>query len=271
MPPRPVLTDSAPTTVQQFAAEAAALDVGDMRDIPPQPRRDRLRICFLSHAQVHTRDARVEMLRKRMRRPTTAATKHLHELQDPHRALAEQRLAVFANVIEATSHTADAHAALGQGGRDIFTGSGGAEALRERYEQVSAYHHTNYRPLLWGLYRPSRAELFRLSPVRTVRAAPQAQSLLAALHCLQRFQHPRRASLPAERALDFASVRWHALIRTRRPLAAGLTRRPLEGCVLQDLDHGLRCGDGDVEGSATDADSRQLLLPWDACRPRFPA
>jgi hypothetical protein len=143
---------------------------------------------FLYQAQVHTRDALVEMLLKRMRRTTTAAKKHLQALQDQHRELEEQMLAVFADVIEETIHTPDDNAALGQGVRDIFKNSGGAEDLRARYEQVSAYHNNNYRPLMWGLYRPYRAELFRLSHVLTFRAATHDQSLIEALHFIQRFQ-----------------------------------------------------------------------------------
>ena len=60
---------------------------------------------------------------------------------------------------------------LGQGVRNILTDHGGAEALRERYEHVSAYHHPNYRPLMRGFYSPYRAELFRLSHVLTFRSA----------------------------------------------------------------------------------------------------
>jgi len=138
LPTHPFLTDIAHTKVQQFAAEAAALDVGDMRDIQHQPRRYSLLICFLYQAQVQTRDALVEMLLKRVRRTTTAAKKHLQELHDQHREREEQMLAVFANVIEETIHTPDDNAALGQGVRDIFKDYGGAEALRARYEQVSA-------------------------------------------------------------------------------------------------------------------------------------
>jgi len=63
-----------PTTkIQQFAAEAAALDVGDIRDILYRPRRYSLLLCFLHHAQVQTRDQLVEMLLKRMRHTTNAA------------------------------------------------------------------------------------------------------------------------------------------------------------------------------------------------------
>jgi TnpA family transposase len=50
-----------------------------------------------------------------------------------------------------------------------------------------------------------------------------------------------------------------------------LHRRPLEVCVFPYLDHGLRRGDVYVEGSEASADSRQQLLPWDACVPRLPA
>ena len=152
LPTCPFLIDIVHTKVQQFAAEAAALDVGDMRDIQHHPRRYSLLICFLYQAQVHTRDELVTMLLKRMRRTATAAKKQLQELHDQHRELEEQMLAVFANVIDETIHTPDDNAALGQGIRNLFKDHGGAEALRTRYEQVSAYHHNNYRPLMWSFY-----------------------------------------------------------------------------------------------------------------------
>ena len=156
LPTRPFLKEIANTKVQQFAAEAAALDVGDMRDISTQARRYSLLICFLYQAQVQTRDELVEMLLKRMRRTTTAAQRHLKELQDQHRELEEQMLAVFAEVVNETIHTPEDNAALGQGVRDILQNSGGAEALRDRYAQVSAYHSNNYRPLMWRFYSPYR-------------------------------------------------------------------------------------------------------------------
>jgi hypothetical protein len=68
LPTRPFLTEIAHTKIQQFAAEASALEVGDMRNIHHRSRRYSLLICFLYHAQ--TRDQLVEMLLKRMRRTT---------------------------------------------------------------------------------------------------------------------------------------------------------------------------------------------------------
>ena len=208
-------TRGANTKIRQFAAEAVALDVGAMRDIPHLAQRYSLLICLLYHALVQTRDELVEMLLKRMRRTTTAAKKRLQELQDQHRELEEQMLAVFADVLDQTIHMPDDNATLGRGVRAIFEDHGGAEALRERYEQVSAYHKKNYRPLMWGFYSPYRAELFRLSYVLTFCSATQHQSLIEALRYIQRFQNVRRDHLPYEISLDFASVRWQALIRTR--------------------------------------------------------
>jgi TnpA family transposase len=169
---RPFLTEIAHTKIQPFAAEASALEVGDRRDIHTPSRRYSLRICFLYHAQVQTRD---------------------------------------------------------------------------------------------------QAELFRLSHVLTFRSATQHQSLIEALHCIQRFQHTRRDYLPDAISLDFASVRWQALIRTRHQREPVLNRRQLEVCVFHYLDHGLRCGDVYVEGAEAYADYRQQLLPWDDCAPRVPA
>lgn len=268
LPTRPFPKEIANTKVQQFAAEAAALDVGDIRDISTQSRRYSLLICFLYQAQVQTQDELVEMLLKRMRRTTTAAHKHLKELQDQHRELEEQMLAVLAEVVNETLHTPDDNAALGQGVRDILQHSGGAEALRDRYAQVSAYHNNNYRPLMWRSYSPYRAELFRLSHLLTFRSALQDQSLIEALRFIQRVQNAKRDHLPAEISLRFASVRWQALIRSRHNGETVLNRRHLEVCVFNYLDHGLRCGDVYVEGSAAHADYRQQLVPWQECAPR---
>jgi TnpA family transposase len=212
------------------------------------------------------------MLLKRMRRTSNVAKKRLKELQDQYRELEEQMLAVFADVIDETIQTPlEDNAALGQGVRDILKDYGGAEVLRERYEQVSAYHHNNYRPLMWSFYSPYRAELFRLSHLLTLRSATQNQSLIEALHFIQRFQNARRDHLPYEISLDFASVRWQALVLTRRNTETVLNRRQLEVCVFNYLDHGLRCGDVYVEGSDAYADYRHQLLPLDECMLRLPA
>jgi hypothetical protein len=121
---------------------------------------------------------------------------------------------------------------------------------------------------MWGLYRPYRAAFFRLALLLTFRSATQNQSLIEALHSIQRYQHARHDTVPAEVSLDIASVRWQALVKTRQHLRPVLHRRQLEVCVFRYLDHGLRYGDVYVEGSEAYADYRQQLLPWQECLPR---
>jgi len=78
---RPLLVDIARTKVQQFAAEALALDVADMRRLQIVPRRRALLVCRLHQAQVQTRDQWGEMFLRRMRRTRTVAKEKLTELQ----------------------------------------------------------------------------------------------------------------------------------------------------------------------------------------------
>jgi hypothetical protein len=248
--PPPFLRAIAHTKMHQFAAEAAALDVGDLRNILYGPRRSSLLRCVLPHAQVQTRDQWVEMGLKRIRHLTNAAKERLTELHEQHRELEEQMLAVFSAVLDHTIHTPEDDATtLGHSVRHLLKTHGGAETLRDQYEQVSAYHSDHYRPLMWGFDRPYRAELFRLSHLLTFHSATHDHSLLAALRLIQRFQHARGDDVPAAMSLDGASGRWQALIRTRRHLETVLKRRPLAVCVLYDLDAGLRGGDVYVEGS----------------------
>ena len=267
----PLLAGIARTKVQQFAAEAMALDVLAMRRIQRAPRRRALLVCMLHQAQVHTRDQLTEMLLRRMRRTRTLAKEKLKELQDQHRELEEHMLAVFAEVIDETILNPEDNVALGQGVRDILKNEGGAEALRERYEQVAAYHNNNYRPLMWPIYRPYRAAMFQLSRLLKFQSATHDESLIDALEYIQSYQHTRRDDLPYVISLDFASVRWQALMKSRQNLETVLHRRQLEVCVFHYLAQGPQSGDVYVEGSDAYADYRKQLLPWPECVPRLPA
>ena len=268
---RPLLVDIARTKVQQFAAEALALDVADMRRLQIVPRRRALLVCLLHQAQVQTRDQLGEMFLRRMRRTRTLAKEKLTDLQEQPRELEEHRLAVFADVIDETILNPEDNVALGQGVRDILKNDGGAAALRERYEPVSAYHNNHYRPLMWPIHRPHRAAIFRLSQLVKCHSATQDASLIDALADIQSYQYTRRDYLPALISLDFASVRWQALSKSRQKMETVLDRRQLEVCVFPYLAQGLQSGDVYIEGSEAFADYRQQLIPWSACVLRLPA
>ena len=89
--PKPFLEDIPHTKVRLFAAEARALEIGDMRDIRQKGKRHALLLCLLHHAQCGARDGLVEMFLQRMRRTVNAARQKLTLLRDQHRALGALR------------------------------------------------------------------------------------------------------------------------------------------------------------------------------------
>jgi hypothetical protein len=124
---------------------------------------------------------------------------------------------------------------------------------------------------MWPISRPYRAAIFRLSRLLIFRSATQNASLIDALDFIQSYQHTQRDHLPYAISLDFASVRWQALIKSRQNMEVVLDRRQLEVCIFHHLAQGLQNADVYVEGSEAYADYRQQLMPWHECVPRLPA
>ena len=71
--PDPLLEGIAHTKLRQFAAEAAALDVGDVRDISQPGKRHTLLLALLRQARMRCRDELVEMLLRRVRKTQALA------------------------------------------------------------------------------------------------------------------------------------------------------------------------------------------------------
>ena len=93
--PRPLLGTIPHTNIRQFAAEAKALETGDLRDVCQPGRRYTLLLCLLNQTQTETRDQLVEMFIRRMRRTRNRAIERLHTLQKNQRAIEEELLSVF--------------------------------------------------------------------------------------------------------------------------------------------------------------------------------
>jgi TnpA family transposase len=265
-----LLQEVANTKIKEFATQAHALEVGDMRDVYDAPRRYTLLLCLLYQAQVYTRDQLVTMLLKRMRLIHHRAKERLRDLQDQHREMTEQMVSALAEIAHHATET-EADAAFGQQVRQVLAAYGGPESLADQYRLVSAYHNDNHLPLVWNYYRSHRTVLFRLMTQLDIRSATQDQTLLRALHFIHHYQTARRDYLPDEIALDFAGQRWQTLIRTRAEGEVVLRRRELETCVFSYLAEGLRSGDLFVLGSEDYADYRTQLLSWEVCRPRVDA
>jgi hypothetical protein len=96
--PTPFLKDIAFTKIRQFAAEASANEISDIRNTRNERRRHTLLLCLLHQAQTQARDDLVKMFFRRMKKTENAAKEKLGLLQQDHRAVEESLIAAFARV-----------------------------------------------------------------------------------------------------------------------------------------------------------------------------
>jgi hypothetical protein len=268
--PRPLLGDIPHTKIRQFAAEATALETGDLRDVCQPGRRHTLLLCLLHQTQTETRDQLVEMFIRRMRRTRNGAIERLHTMQKRQRAIEEELLAVFGQILR-QADTMDADEELGRNVRQLFLEQGGVESLGAQYHAVTAYHNDNDLPLLWPLHRSSRSALFRLLDLLTLESSSVDRRLLEAMDVVREHPRSRRKTLNVALDLGFASQRWQAFVQQRQDGEALMDRHALELCVFMYLAEALQSGDLYVVGSGAYDDYRAQLLPWDECRNRFEA
>lgn len=271
--PMPLLEGIAHTKLRQFAAEAAALEVGDVLDIAQPARRHTLLLTLLRQAGTRCRDELVEMLLRRVRRTQAAAKEQLDDLHERHREIEEALIGIFGQVLETAHDGEAADAAFGRDVRRLLAERGGVEALAEQCQAVSAWHRGNDLPLLWPIHAKHRVLLFRLLDLLDIRSATQDRSLLDALAAVSRLRHARRDGVALDDVgLGFASQRWQAFVARRRSgQGDGYDRRALEVCVFVHLAGALETGDLYVEGAEAFADYRAQLLPWAECQERLPA
>jgi len=264
----PLLKEVAHTKIRQFAAEAEVMEATDMLDVHNGAKRHALLICLIHLKQVQTQDQLATMLLKRMKRTHNRAREKLLERQQQSRELEECMMEAFSHVVHSASR--EPHdALLGTEVRSILSHYGGIETLMEQYQQVQAYHHHNYLPLLWDIHRPHRAALFQLIEQLGIHSATRDRSVLAALDFICEHRPSRMDWLPYEIDLNFMSQRWQDFVQTRHEGTPVLKRRPLEVAVLSHVADGLRGGDLYLLGSEEYADYREQLLPWEECEARL--
>lgn len=268
--PDPLLEGIAHTKLRQFAAEAAALDVGDVRDISQPGKRHTLLLALLCQARMRCRDELVEMLLRRVRKTQALAKEQLDALHDQHRGIEEALIGVLSQVLT-TEQTQDADDAFGRQVRKLLREQGGVEALVAQCETVSAWHSDNDLPLLWPIHARHRGLLFRLVDLLDIRSATQDHSLLDAMAVVSKHRHTRRNELQDKVDIGFASQRWQRFVIKRRSDQSVSDRRTLEVCVFVYLAEALQTGDLYVVGAEEFADYRAQLLPWSECETRLAA
>ncbi|HEY3997532.1 MAG TPA: DUF4158 domain-containing protein [Candidatus Xenobia bacterium] len=136
--PDPILEGIAHTKLRQFAAECAALDVGDLLDISQPGRRHTLLLCLIRQVGTRARDELVEMLLRRIRLTRTGAKEKLLDLLEQHQSIEEALISALGAVL-ATAKDDWPDDALGKQIKAVLQERGGVDHLTQQCETVSAY------------------------------------------------------------------------------------------------------------------------------------
>ncbi len=256
------------TKLRQFAAEAAALEVSDLRDISQSYKRHTLLLCLIGEAKMRCRDELIEMFLNRIRRMHTTAKERLAHLREQNQASEEALLAAFGQILH-VAQAPQSDAALGQQVKQVLDAQGGVDRLSVQHAQVSAAHGDNLLPLLRPIHAKSRSLLFDLLETVSIKATTQDKSLIQALNIAIAQRHARKPELKGAPDLSFAAKRWINFMRPKR--GGMIDRHAFEICVLTYAAHGLETGDLCVVGSEHYADFRAQLLPWTECAPKVSA
>ncbi|WP_232282494.1 Tn3 family transposase [Photobacterium damselae] len=266
---KPFLKKVAYTKIRQFASEALAYEINDMRGIHNEAKRYTLLLCLLFQTQINTRDELIEMFLRRMKRVHNTAQENLKNLQDKHREMEEELIAVFGQVLQ-HAKIVETNEVLGEKVRELLEARGGVEAIDTRFNMVTAYHHNNYFPLLWPVHKSNRAVIFRVLDSIEICSSTQDVTLLRALDFIRKHRNTRKDLLPPEIGLQFTTQRWVSLIQKKTHFGILYDRRSLEVCVFIHLAEALQSGDLYVENSGVYSDHRKQLEPWSECLKRLP-
>lgn len=266
--PKPFLQGVAHTKIRQFAAEATAHSIGDIRGIRDKARCYTLLLCLLYQSQCKTRDELIEMFIKRMKSVQRTAQEQLRQLQERQRVMEEAMIGVLDQVVQ-QANVNQTDSELGTEIRQLFAQQGGSQKLAEQLQQLTAYHQNNYWPFLWPAHKVNRAVIFRVLERIHIRSATQDQSLLQALEFVQKHRHTRKPYLPVTLPLSFASQRWQRFVSSKINGEQMYDRKALEVCVFLHLAEALQSIDLYVDDSEAYADYRQQLLSWEDCQTRL--
>ncbi len=259
-----VLKDIPPLKIRHFAAEAKALDAGELKDFN-EPKRYALLICLIRRAHVKARDALAQMFIRRIAKLHQKGKDELQKIQIKHLEKSERLITIFSGVLQ-TVDLEQSDAALGQSLRKVLSRHDVA-GLLEDCEQLEAFHGNNYFPLLWKFYRSHRSALFRLINALDLKSTSRDDSMQKAVEYLIENESRRADFLEADVDLTFAEEKWQSLVLKTIDGLPYYDRKLFEVCVFSHLAQELKSGDIAIIGSEAYSDYREGLLEWDDCAP----
>jgi len=123
---------------------------------------------------------------------------------------------------------------------------------------------------VWSFFRSSRQALFTLLRTLDIQSSTQDNALIKAKDFLLQQAHSKKDRLEANLDLSFAPRQWQKLTQQKEGKKHFIIRRYFETCVFICLANELKATDLCVIGSASYADFRQQLVPWEDCLPLLP-
>ena len=259
-----VLENIPPLKIKHFAGEAKVLDAAEMKKFAA-PKRCALLVCLIRRASVKTRDAIAQMFIRRIAKLHQSGKDELKKIQLKHLEKSERLVAVLSGVLQKV----DLEQPDAQVGHDLKTvlGNQNIPALLEDCELLSAFHGSNYFPLLWRFYRSHRSALFRLITALKFKSTSRDDSMCRALEFLIENENRRGDYLEAAVDLSFAEEKWREIVLRTVDGLPFYDRKTFEVCVFSHLAQELKSGDLAVVGSEEYGDYRDGLLDWTECVP----
>lgn len=131
-----------------------------------------------------------------------------------------------------------------------------SESIAEA-EKLAQSEDFDYLALISDNYSQLRRYTPFFLEALTMRAAPAAREVLAAVDVLRKMNERQARKVPDDAPTSFVRKRWENLVCTPN----GIDRRFYELCVLSELKNSLRSGDIWVEGSRQFKNFEEYLMP----------
>jgi TnpA family transposase len=250
--------------LQQFAAEARALDVADMNKLR-WSKRYALAATLIRRQVAKTLDELTEMFLRRMHKLHQRGEEALEEYRRQHQDRTDALIALLREValVMLKDGTAGERVAAIAG---LF-GPDPAVIL-ERCEEHTAHAGNNYYPFLPTFYRSQRAVFFHFLESVTLRSTSQDRSVEDAIAVLLSHRTTTSPWLEDVGKLNLSWVpdKWWRLVTGQRQRSARVSpadKRYFELCLFSQIWLELKSGDLYVDGSDTFSDYRAQLISWD--------
>ncbi|MCW8399477.1 DUF4158 domain-containing protein [Legionella sp. PATHC038] len=263
------LSDIPEHRLDQYVAEAMALDIADMRRIK-EAKRYALSAMLLYHQYAKSLDSIVTVLTRWLRKIKTDAAEALQEIRNSNQKITDQLIGSLKQVLVASKQTArtpeEKLVLIEQSlPNDI-------DASIEACEQYLAYADDNDLPLMLKYYQAKRHTMFRLLKQIEIKSASKdvlVEKLVEFILVHQRTHGEYVEINPEEFSnLEWLDDQWFQFItegKTKRYTnqIRTINKQKLELAIFRFAMDEINCADAFALNSYENDDPNKQFIPWD--------